>query len=152
MYELYADQIQRRRTEKQQKRLVSSAAGGTDALFGTEEGEEGEQGEQRVDTLASSGAVSANSRDMSNPEAEIPYVVTISAESSNLTDKKPWYTDHEFIYTSTSEAKAAGLWSFPSTELETAKCHVFRDLWERGYFMGGGVKFGGDFLVYPGEI
>jgi len=28
---------------------------------------------------------------------------------------------------------------------------VFEDLWRKGYFMGGGLRFGGDFLIYPGD-
>jgi hypothetical protein len=27
---------------------------------------------------------------------------------------------------------------------------IFKDLWEKGFFLGSGSKFGGDFLVYPG--
>lgn len=31
------------------------------------------------------------------------------------------------------------------------KCAVYRDLWERGYYITQGDKFGGDFLVYFGD-
>eukprot|EP01135_Chromosphaera_perkinsii_P011021 Nk52_evm55s2309 gene=Nk52_evmTU55s2309 len=31
------------------------------------------------------------------------------------------------------------------------RCIVFRDLWERGYYLTPGAKFGGDFLAYEGE-
>ncbi|TCD65634.1 tRNA-splicing endonuclease subunit [Steccherinum ochraceum] len=48
-------------------------------------------------------------------------------------------------------AARAGIWSYPANAHERAKCNVFRDLWEKGHFMGGGIKFGGDFLVYPGD-
>lgn len=34
---------------------------------------------------------------------------------------------------------------------EKIKCLVFIDLWEKGYHMTSGEKFGGDFLVYPGD-
>jgi hypothetical protein len=47
-------------------------------------------------------------------------------------------------------ARAAHVWSYPSNAEERARCEVFRDLWEKGYYMGGGSKFGGDWLVYPG--
>nr|XP_020859359.1 LOW QUALITY PROTEIN: tRNA-splicing endonuclease subunit Sen34 [Phascolarctos cinereus] len=36
----------------------------------------------------------------------------------------------------------------PSHEL---RYQVYKDLWERGYFLTSGGKFGGDFLVYPGD-
>ena len=32
------------------------------------------------------------------------------------------------------------------------KLRVFADLWERGYYVTRGVKFGGDFLAYRGEL
>nr|CAG4637434.1 EOG090X0G6M [Ceriodaphnia reticulata] len=34
---------------------------------------------------------------------------------------------------------------------ETLRCRVFIDLWRRGYYITPGEKFGGDFLVYPGD-
>jgi tRNA-splicing endonuclease subunit Sen34 len=37
------------------------------------------------------------------------------------------------------------------SKLKDARIRVFKDLWKKGYFMGSGLKFGADFLVYPGE-
>lgn len=42
-------------------------------------------------------------------------------------------------------------WSFPSSNSERLRYAVFRDLWEREYYISTGQKFGGDFLVYPGD-
>ena len=53
-------------------------------------------------------------------------------------------------YETLDAARAAGVWSYPANADERARCEVFRDLWEKGYYMGGGTKFGGDWLVYPG--
>nr|CAG4648325.1 EOG090X0G6M [Moina brachiata] len=39
----------------------------------------------------------------------------------------------------------------PDQGLQRMKCLVFMDLWEKGYYMTSGQKFGGDFLVYPGD-
>lgn len=33
----------------------------------------------------------------------------------------------------------------------STRAAVFADLWEKGYYLTGGQKFGGDFLVYPGD-
>ncbi|XP_046439904.1 tRNA-splicing endonuclease subunit Sen34-like [Daphnia pulex] len=33
----------------------------------------------------------------------------------------------------------------------TLRCKVFSDLWEKGYYITSGEKFGGDYLVYPGD-
>lgn len=41
-------------------------------------------------------------------------------------------------------------WNFPSTPQEKLRYNTFKDLWEKGYFISSGNKFGGDFLVYPG--
>ena len=42
-------------------------------------------------------------------------------------------------------------WTFPSTEQESFRYKVFCDLWEKGYYITQGGKFGGDYLVYPGD-
>lgn len=61
-----------------------------------------------------------------------------------------WYSSEGCRYSSITEAREAGIWSYPDNLHERAKCGVFRDLWDKGNFMGGGIRFGGDFLVYPG--
>ncbi|KAI0637364.1 tRNA-intron endonuclease catalytic domain-like protein [Trametes polyzona] len=73
--------------------------------------------------------------------------VTIAASSSEL----EWYGPDAHSYSTLESARAAGIWAYPTTPFERAKCRVFQDLWEKGNFMGGGIKFGGDFLVYPGD-
>ena len=57
---------------------------------------------------------------------------------------------HTHTYETLDAARTARVWVYPSSAEERARCEVFRDLWEKGYFMGGGSKFGGDWLVYPG--
>ncbi|KAH9967972.1 hypothetical protein BC827DRAFT_1169438 [Russula dissimulans] len=54
-------------------------------------------------------------------------------------------------YDTLGAARDAGVWSYPASAEERARCEVFRDLWEKGYYMGGGGKFGGDWLIYPGD-
>jgi tRNA-splicing endonuclease subunit Sen34 len=63
----------------------------------------------------------------------------------NLKPERPTYT-----YERLDAAREAHVWNYPSNAEERARCEVFRDLWEKGYYMGGGSKFGGDWLVYPG--
>lgn len=75
------------------------------------------------------------------------YTVVIPTSSTTF----EWYdADPSCAYPTIAAAKEAGIWEYPSTLQERARCGVFRDLWEQGYFMGGGIKFGGDYLVYPG--
>ena len=40
---------------------------------------------------------------------------------------------------------------YKSSKHQSTKFAVFRDLWEKGYYLTGGTKFGGDFLAYPGD-
>ncbi|XP_078656481.1 tRNA-splicing endonuclease subunit Sen34-like [Branchiostoma floridae x Branchiostoma belcheri] len=51
----------------------------------------------------------------------------------------------------TEEPQEAVPWNYPTTDREALRCQVFQDLWEKGYFLTSGGKFGGDFLVYPGD-
>ena len=42
-------------------------------------------------------------------------------------------------------------WNYPTNSSEKLRYATYKDLWERGYYISGGEKFGGDFLVYPGS-
>ncbi|KAM3921095.1 tRNA-splicing endonuclease subunit Sen34 isoform 2-T2 [Leptodactylus fuscus] len=42
-------------------------------------------------------------------------------------------------------------WPYPGQKNHEARYRVFRDLWQKGYYITSGGKFGGDFLVYPGD-
>jgi tRNA-splicing endonuclease subunit Sen34 len=76
---------------------------------------------------------------------EQSYSFTIPAESDFT-----WYKPEK--YHTIDEARNAGIWSYPTTLEEAARCHVFEDLWKQGYYMGNGLRFGGHWLVYPGEF
>lgn len=76
-----------------------------------------------------------------------------SVPSHLTTSTHPWFrpTEGESLFHSLSSAREAGVWTYPSTPLERARCATFRKVWTEGMFMGQGVKFGGEFLVYPGS-
>lgn len=38
------------------------------------------------------------------------------------------------------------------SDLESIRYKVFKDLWSKGFYLTCGMKFGGDFLVYEGQI
>ncbi|XP_075696066.1 tRNA-splicing endonuclease subunit Sen34 isoform X2 [Rhinoderma darwinii] len=42
-------------------------------------------------------------------------------------------------------------WPYTGQKNHEARYKVFRDLWQKGYYLTSGGKFGGDFLVYPGD-
>lgn len=77
------------------------------------------------------------------------YTLTIPASSTTF----DWYLPNSegCVYSSVESAKQAGIWDFPSSPHERSRCAIFRDLREKGYFIGGGIKFGGEYLVYPGD-
>ncbi|KAF8557329.1 hypothetical protein OG21DRAFT_1435579 [Imleria badia] len=76
-----------------------------------------------------------------------PYTVHVPGTSSAF----EWYALSNHSFNTLAAARDAGIWDYPKTPFERARCAVFRDLWEQGYFMGGGIKFGGEYLVYPGD-
>ncbi|KIK97414.1 hypothetical protein PAXRUDRAFT_227706 [Paxillus rubicundulus Ve08.2h10] len=76
-----------------------------------------------------------------------PYTIQVPGASSTF----EWYDQSTHSFTTLAAAREAGIWDYPATPAEYARCGVFRDLWEQGYFMGGGIKFGGEYLVYPGD-
>lgn len=75
-----------------------------------------------------------------------PWTVSVSGGSKGLS----WYEPERASYSSLDAAREAGVWRHPENEADRTRCAVFGDLWEKGYYMGGGSKFGGDWLVYPG--
>ncbi|KZO95713.1 tRNA-intron endonuclease catalytic domain-like protein [Calocera viscosa TUFC12733] len=76
---------------------------------------------------------------------DVPHWVSIPSSSLSL----PWYAPR--TYTTLASARAAGVWTYPTTPKEKAKCAVFSSLHARGHYLGPGLKFGGDWLVYPGD-
>jgi tRNA-splicing endonuclease subunit Sen34 len=80
------------------------------------------------------------------PTALSTHTVHVPGPSSEL----PWYTAQ--IFHTLDEARSAGIWEYPRDVKERAECAVFRDLWEKGNYLGPGIKFGGNYLVYPGTF
>ncbi|KZT44183.1 tRNA-intron endonuclease catalytic domain-like protein [Sistotremastrum suecicum HHB10207 ss-3] len=119
---LSEDQIQKRRL-REEKRLAAAQRSTTPT----------EVSEDRLKATDSSNAL------------QTAYNVDVPGASV----EHPWYSP--IVYESLESARAAGLWTFPNTQSEKARCAVFHDLWKQGYFMGIGIKFGGDWLVYPGD-
>ena len=79
------------------------------------------------------------------PAASANYVITIPAAS-----EYQWYNADQATFRTIGDAQKAGIWTYPSNLIERARCGVFQSLSARGYFIGSGIKFGGDYLVYPG--
>ncbi|KAF9650918.1 tRNA-intron endonuclease catalytic domain-like protein [Thelephora ganbajun] len=101
----------------------------------------------KIDTDAGPVAVKDPIQAPRPPQTVPAYTIVVPGTSTSFS----WYTPAPHTYTTIQAAKDAGIWSYPSDLTERAKCAVFRDLWDKGYYMGGGLKFGGDYLVYPGD-
>jgi tRNA-splicing endonuclease subunit Sen34 len=144
-----SEAAQRKRLEREQKRAAKAALAGEDAstilLLDASHS-------QPLTSSIGSDTPTGTSASVATPS----YVVQIPTSSSSLA----WYNTgattsdgspgSKATYDTLAAARAAGIWTYPSTETERARCAAFRDLWENGNFMGGGIKFGGDWLVYPG--
>lgn len=95
----------------------------------------------------SQGEMRGNMSRITHSTSSTGHVITIPAAS-----EYQWYTPDEAIFPTIEAAQKAGIWTYPSNLNERARCGVFRSLSEQGYFMGSGIKFGGDYLVYPGLL
>ncbi|KAJ3038327.1 tRNA-splicing endonuclease subunit, partial [Rhizophlyctis rosea] len=85
---------------------------------------------------------------------QIPLPVATPTSSNSL----PWFDEESGRVppsgkgmTTLEDAKQSGLWTWPETEAEKLRYRVFRGLWEKGYYISSGSKFGGDYLLYPGD-
>lgn len=150
---IMSEEALKKRKEREERRLAAARAKA--AAEGTEVPDE--------TTIFAPSASTSSGVDTAQPTQDPPatpatgtsanpnatWGVTVPADSEV---ELSWYSADGATYETIEAAKAAGIWSYPSTPFERAKCEVFRDLWEKGNYMGGGIRFGGDFLVYPGAF
>jgi len=125
--QLYGDEIEKRRAE----RKLKAASINPDPL--------------QLEDSETSAPVTKSKKQEHTTDT---YVIKIAGPSEGL----DWYDSKANAFHTLEAARKAHVWSYPSTLLQKAKCAVFKDLWDKGNYMGGGLKFGGDFLVYPGEL
>ncbi|KAK4053769.1 tRNA-splicing endonuclease subunit [Microbotryomycetes sp. JL201] len=145
-----ADVIARNREEKRRKQALEREAQVKAAQ--NESRAATQQDEENLDLFVSG---KLDGKDTTGPPpalsgkalAEHPHTIVIQPSSIDL----PWYDPESAKYTTLEAARQAGIWHYPETPLQQTRCDVFQDLWRKGYFMGGGLRFGGDFLVYPGD-
>ncbi|XP_063227287.1 tRNA-splicing endonuclease subunit Sen34 [Bacillus rossius redtenbacheri] len=77
-------------------------------------------------------------------EAELAKVQAVSEDSTmvQVFTACPWLRE--------DDARPVE-WSFPETPAEKLRYATFKALWEQGYYVSPGQKFGSDYLVYPGD-
>lgn len=132
--------LQKRKEREEKRRLAAAskaqAAGNEGEIFASESKE--------GSSFSNTKAEKHSSASLNDKHA---YMITIPTSSSSF----DWYDTVANVYSTITAAKSAGIWSYPSSSYERARCGVFKALWEQGFYMGIGIKFGGDFLVYPGS-
>lgn len=90
---------------------------------------------------------SANHFSKSTTSPQDAAIINITKQGHGLLNTgQNWLSDGSG---SSSTSRTSG--DLDSIKLKNARIEVFRDLWKQGYFMGSGLKFGADFLVYPGD-
>jgi tRNA-splicing endonuclease subunit Sen34 len=75
-------------------------------------------------------------------------IINIKTSSTSFA----WYNDNENYFDSINIAKQNNLWNWPNTLKDIQKYKIFCDLWNKGYYITSGMKFGGDYLLYPGKF
>ncbi|KAE8208801.1 hypothetical protein CF327_g7011 [Tilletia walkeri] len=89
-------------------------------------------------------------RTVSPEEGEDEDPLATSSSSSGVLIPRP-QTSSPHIHTTPQTASSSSTFTFPHTQNDRARCAVFDDLHARGYFLGTGLRFGGEFVVYPGD-
>uniref|UniRef100_A0A1B6M6M6 tRNA-splicing endonuclease subunit Sen34 n=1 Tax=Graphocephala atropunctata TaxID=36148 RepID=A0A1B6M6M6_9HEMI len=95
----------------------------------------------------------SNSEETLSPELELDRDEILKNElnksSANLSPPLlvQTFSSEQWVKESGEEVE----WKFPETLHEKLRYSTFKDLWERGYYITEGHKFGVDYLVYPGD-
>jgi tRNA-splicing endonuclease subunit Sen34 len=63
-----------------------------------------------------------------------------------------WYSNDDNCFSHINISKQNNLWTWPNNPKDIQKYKVYCDLWNRGYYITSGIKFGGDYLLYPGKL
>ncbi|GJJ12244.1 hypothetical protein Clacol_006485 [Clathrus columnatus] len=131
-------QIQVEQWKEKEKNRVSSALTDRKTKEGT--GDVAKRQARQVPKETSEG------QQFTMPSTIATYTITIPSMSSTLA----WYQPKR--YEELAYAREAGIWTYPRTPYERASCRIFRDIWEKRYYLGSGIKFGGEYLIYPGWV
>ncbi|KAF8188373.1 hypothetical protein BJ912DRAFT_1059500 [Pholiota molesta] len=117
------DAVRKRKEREERKRAQAAAKAAAEA---TEEGSSSVFVPSEPETKPPPPTEPVSSPTDLLKNSSVPYTIVIPASSSSL----EWYD--------ASGCSTRAMW-------------CLKDLWKQGYFMGGGIKFGGEYLVYPGD-
>lgn len=74
-------------------------------------------------------------------------------ENQTVDETKEKVANSKFDFIHLEELYLKIIDPFPELkDAERLRYKVFKDLWSKGFYLTCGIKFGGDFLVYEGEI
>lgn len=129
---------------KKQKLEQDSGAGGSRA----DEGSEGKETKPQAE--AGGGQASAELEEAEpSPKAACDAAAPLprSALLVQLATARPWPVKARPLDWRVQSQD----WPHAGRPAHELRYSIYRDLWERGFFLSAAGKFGGDFLVYPGD-
>ncbi|CAG8527339.1 4069_t:CDS:2 [Paraglomus occultum] len=85
------------------------------------------------------------------PKLEPPRGFSPSVTTKTSSYLFPWYDDKNCSHASLEEARSQLIWTWPESDEDKTRYKVFKDIWEKGYYITSGSKFGSDYLAYPGD-
>ena len=138
----FAEIIEEGREKVSRKRKISSQDTGSTKMLCTETDKKQNFSSDSTQKKPSNIRTSENLKD-----SDLVLKSSEAANETSLQDSTLVCVSTKFKIPRTKDV----IWKFPETESEQARCKVFSDLWEKGYFITNGNKFGGDYLVYPGD-
>lgn len=108
---------------------------------------------EKMDVIIAGKQKKMKERGENATDKTLDHKALLEEETNNL---QPLSKVHTLVQIPTShpwpqEKTAVSLQELKPNPLGTIKYEVFKDLWSRGYHITSGSKFGGDFLVYPGD-
>lgn len=92
--------------------------------------------------MASTMVPSPTDRNL-RPPATFPVLISGPSDPTVI----PWYQPQEIVI----PTFPCPSFPYPSDSISITKMAVFMDLRNRGYWLSSGIKFGGDYVAYPGD-
>ena len=93
----------------------------------------------RADAIKDAKLKDPNSHPLDDPKLAIEPPVLIHTASTSL----PWHHSPDAL----SEAS----FTWPQTPEEIVRFKVFKEIWNKGFYISKASYFGGDYLLYPGD-
>ncbi|GFW67173.1 tRNA-splicing endonuclease subunit Sen34 [Trichonephila clavipes] len=106
----------------------------------------------RSEGLASKDSVETGSKTCDSDLINIDKDAVIAEELAKVPDVNKEFSMVQFFTESLwKQETTSAKFKFPKSKKEKLRYAVYKNLWEKNYYITAGLKFGGDFLVYEGD-